>query len=171
MYVLNGRTDVFLRPPTIVGGGMDCVLTVDRPMWCAGIKPRSHRSMSSGSGSTDRFVITWSAVDCVHGERSVGDLCESVARTSARPCQSLLTGQRDQFSTVSIITYWSAWPVFDRVNHYLLVSVALHVDFVMYIAVSRGRSLTSLLVTLGPPEFVNCGIGMGQSLDFYAFLS
>jgi len=55
-------------------------------------------------------------------------------------------------------------PLLDRVNHYLLVSVALHVDFVMYVAVSYCKSLTSLLVTLGPPEFVNCGIGMGQSL-------
>ena len=55
-------------------------------------------------------------------------------------------------------------PVLDRVNHYLLVSIALHVDFAMYIAVSSCNSLTSLLVTLGPPEFVNCGIGMGQSI-------
>jgi len=55
-------------------------------------------------------------------------------------------------------------PVLDRVNHYLLVSVALHVDFVMYLSVTRCKSLTSLLATLGPPEFVNCGIGMGQSI-------
>jgi len=55
-------------------------------------------------------------------------------------------------------------PVLDRVNHYLLVSLALHVDFIMYMAVSRCNSFTSLLVTLGPPEFVNCGIGMGQSV-------
>jgi len=52
-------------------------------------------------------------------------------------------------------------PVLDRVNHYLLVSVALLVDFVMYVSVSQCRSLTTLLLTLGPPEFVNCGIGMG----------
>jgi len=53
-------------------------------------------------------------------------------------------------------------PVLDRANRYLLVSIALHVDFALYVAVPHCKSLTSLLATLGPPEFVNCGIGMGQ---------
>jgi len=54
-------------------------------------------------------------------------------------------------------------PVLDRVDHYLLVGVALLVDFIMYSCVTQCTSLTTLLVTLGPPEFVNCGVGMGQS--------
>jgi len=78
---------------------------------------------------------------------------------------------RGQLSTVftvrgllAICASVALGPVLDRVNHYLLVSIALHVDFVMYLSVTRCKSLTSLLATLGPPEFVNCGIGMGQSI-------
>lgn len=77
---------------------------------------------------------------------------------------------RGQLSTVftvrgllAICASVSLGPVLDYVNHYLLVSIALHVDFIMYIAVTSCGSLESLLATLGPPEFVNCGIGMGQS--------
>ena len=111
-----------------------------------------------------------------------------------------LTRSRGQLSAVftvrgllAICASVALGPVLDRVNHYLLVSVALHVDFIMYICVSHCTSLTTLLITLGPPttllithgppttllitlgppttllitlgppEFVNCGIGMGQS--------
>ena len=56
----------------------------------------------------------------------------------------------------------SLGPLLDRVDHYLLVSVALHVDFIMYVVVPQCTSLTTLLLALGPPEFVNCGVGMGQ---------
>ena len=42
-------------------------------------------------------------------------------------------------------------PLLDRANHYLLVSVALHVDCIMYLAVTQCTSLTTLLITLAPP--------------------
>lgn len=66
---------------------------VDRRVWSVGVKSRSHRSVSSRSGSTDRFEIRWSAVDSVYGARSVGDMCKPVTWTSTRSCQSLLTSQ------------------------------------------------------------------------------
>jgi len=72
---------------------------------------------------------------------------------------------------LAICASGSLGPLLDRVNHYLLVSIALHVDFVMYMAVTQCRSLTTLLVALGPPEFVNCGIGMGRYIDFGTCLS
>jgi len=99
--------------------------------------------MPAGPGSADRLQVSWSAVSSVHSARSVGDLCQCGPGTAAGPRQSLLTSQRRVTRRLC------------HVRRRVLLQVS---------DLAAGQSLTSLLVTLGPPEFVNCGIGMGQSL-------
>ena len=57
--------------------------------------------------------------------------------------------------------------MFARMNRYLLVAVSLVLTAVFVTIAPWTSNLITLLVTLAPPEFFGCAIGMGKSRCCY----